>query len=141
MKIGVGLSRGKPVGLLVMLCIFATVLALVACARPVRLSRRGRRTLADLKEHHHDLKTQAPDSTDFLPLGVALFGTTVLTAYGFSDLAHTLRPLDTSMPTSDSGSGCGSSGGGDGGGGGDSGGGDSGGGSGCGGCGGGGGGD
>ena len=130
-KIGVGLQREKPVGFLVILCIFATALALAAFARPVRLTRRGKHTLADLKKHHGALEKQAtPDSPALLPLSVALFGTTVLSAYGYAGLEKTLRPLQTNQSGSDGGSGCGSTCGGDGGGG------DGGGG--CGGCGGGG---
>lgn len=125
-KIGVGISRDKPVGFLVILCIFVALVAFATCGRPVRLTRRGHRVLAGLKHRHKELDAPAPGQTELLPLGVALFGTSVLSAYGYAELEQTLRPLHASPTGGDNGGSCGSScGGGDGGGG-------------CGGCGGGG---
>jgi len=113
-KIGIGISRDKPVAWLIILCVLATVFALITCGRRVTHTRRGRRTFADIKKQHRDLKRRpAVFSTGTLPLGVALFGTTVLAAYGYAELDRSLRPLNTN---SADGGGCGSSCGGDGGG-------------------------
>lgn len=128
-KVAIGISRGKPVGFLVICCILAVIAACAICGRSVRLSRSGQRLLDRLKLRHQELVASAPGNSDLLPFDVALFGTRSLTAYGQGELEQTLRPHYTLLvlgsDNSSGGSSCGSScGGGDGGGG-------------CGGCGGG----
>ncbi len=126
-KIGVGLSRGKPVSFLVVSCIIATVVALIAFARRPHRSRRGDAVLKQLQERYRDykdLKLTYPTLTpQQVALGIGLFGMTALAGTAMADLEKTLRPPSSA----DGGSGgCGSSCGGGGCGGG-----------GCGGCGGG----
>lgn len=151
-KIFVGLSRGKPVSLLVLLCIGSAIILLFAFARRPWISRRGENWLESLRTQHDYLRSNATaNQSQDLALAVGLFGVMVLTNTSMADVARPLMPIDSSSSTTDTGwsiggdgwsssdssssssdSGSSSS---------DSGGGDSGGGSGCGGCGGGGGGD
>jgi uncharacterized protein (TIGR04222 family) len=134
-KVAVGLSRHKPVGFLVVLCLLTVVVASAGFLRRVHRSRRGDRTLKQLREKHAALhyaakaRPQALAGID-LPLALGLFGLGVLAGGPLDELRTALRPPAGS---SGCGGGCGSSGGGCGGGGG---GGCGGGGGGCGGCGG-----
>jgi uncharacterized membrane protein YgcG len=138
-KMAVGISRDKPVGLL-LICIFGLlVLGARFFVKPER-SRYGEIIFKDLTNRLQPLKT-ANSSDSELVLAVALFGATVLMAdMALADLYQMLTPIAAASSGSGSGSGSGSdagSGGSDGGGGSDAGGGGSdGGGGGCGGCGG-----
>jgi uncharacterized protein (TIGR04222 family) len=131
-----GLANNKPVFYLIMTCIFGTIIGIgVIRNLKLRLTRRGENLLVWQRAKHAPLK----DGSGDIALGVALFGTAVLTG---SSIAHLQAwyPRQTISSSGGCGSGCGTSSGcsgGDGGGGG--GGGDGGGGGGCGGCGGGGG--
>ena len=58
-KIAVGLSRGKPVGFLIFLCIVSLLVALVAFLRRPRRSRRGDGAVEMLKVVHGDLRNSA----------------------------------------------------------------------------------
>jgi uncharacterized protein (TIGR04222 family) len=129
MKVAVGIERGKPVGFLMVLCVFA-VLGTIAFAKArVDRSRAGDKVLERLQSEHAST-TRAPADND-LGLAVALIGTTALagTAYAAYHEARATTGGDSSSGCTSSGSSCSSS--------------DSGGGSscssGCGGCGGGGG--
>jgi uncharacterized protein (TIGR04222 family) len=156
-KVGVGLSRDKPVGMLVFLLLMAAIASVVVWSGGAfRLSRRGDAALAALRRTHKALRMSAGSegaarllTPGHLALAVGLYGTAALASSQFGPLRDFLQPalggtgwsgadvgygdIDTrnSYDSMDSGGG-GDSGGGDGGGG------DSGGG-GCGGCGGGGG--
>ena len=123
-KMAVGISRDKPVGLL-LICIFGLlVLGARFFVKPQR-SRYGEIIFKDLTNRLQFLKT-ANSSDSELVLGVALFGATVLMAdMALADLYQMLTP--TAAASSGSGGGSGGSGGSDG----DSDGGDS---VGCGGC-------
>jgi uncharacterized protein (TIGR04222 family) len=92
-KVVVGISRDKPVGYLVVLCVVASVLAwLLFRPRPGR-TPRGDRMLADLRAQNHGLRpAQAGASLDpgSLPLAVALFGLPVLAQSEFPLLEQAL---------------------------------------------------
>ncbi|MCA2707835.1 MAG: TIGR04222 domain-containing membrane protein [Microcystis sp. M015S2] len=121
-KMAVGISRDKPVGLL-LICIFGLlVLGAGFFVKPQRQrSRYGEIIFNDLTNRLQHLKT-ANSSDSELVLAVALFGATVLMAdMALADLYQMLTP--TAVASSGSGGGSGGSGG--------SGGGDS---VGCGGC-------
>jgi uncharacterized protein (TIGR04222 family) len=126
-KMAVGISRDKPVGLL-LICIFGLlVLGARFFVKPQR-SRYGEIIFNDLTNRLQPLKT-ANSSDSELVLAVALFGATVLMAdMALADLYQMLTPTAAASSGSDGGSG-GSDGSSDGGSGGGCGG--------CGGCGGG----
>jgi hypothetical protein len=136
-KMAVGISRDKPVGLL-LICIFGLlVLGAGFFVKPQRQrSRYGEIIFNDLTNRLQHLKT-ANSSDSELVLAVALFGATVLMAdMALADLYQMLTPI--AAASSGSGGGSGGSGGSDGGSGGCGGssGSDGGGSGGCGGCGG-----
>ncbi|MBD2621899.1 TIGR04222 domain-containing membrane protein [Microcystis flos-aquae FACHB-1344] len=136
-KMAVGISRDKPVGLL-LICIFGLlVLGARFFVKPQR-SRYGEIIFKDLRNRLQPLKT-ANSSDSELVLAVAFFGATVLMAdTALADLYQMLTPTAVASSGSDGGSGGssgsdgGSGGGSDGGSGGSDGGSDGG----CGGCGG-----
>ncbi|GCA91550.1 TIGR04222 domain-containing membrane protein [Microcystis aeruginosa] len=136
-KMAVGISRDKPVGLL-LICIFGLlVLGARFFVKPQR-SRYGEIIFNDLRNRLQHLKT-ANSSDSELVLAVAFFGATVLMAdTALADLYQMLTPTAVASSGSDGGSGGssgsdgGSGGGSDGGSGGSDGGSDGG----CGGCGG-----
>ncbi|MFM8924485.1 MAG: TIGR04222 domain-containing membrane protein, partial [Microcystis panniformis] len=130
-KMAVGISRDKPVGLL-LICIFGLlVLGARFFVKPER-SRYGEIIFKDLTNRLQPLKTANSSDSELL-LAVAFFGATVLMAdMALADLYQMLTPI---AAASSGGSGSGSGSGSDGGSGGSDGGSDGGGG-GCGGCGG-----
>lgn len=140
-KIVVGISRGKPVGFLVVLCIITAIIGLCFLGVSVFRTRCGDRVLAKLRTRHANLRqTRAINNSQAdsqLELAFALFSSEVLTDSSLTDLKQVLTPPVTSTSTSGGGdsSSWWSGGGGDGGSCGDGGGGGCGGG-GCGGCGG-----
>lgn len=131
-KIMIGVSRDRPVGFFVALCILFTIISLVAFARrPVR-SRYGDKVLEQLRAKHvgpRELGRNASSisAPEFASV-VGLFGFAALAGSGLEDLRQKLQPpSQVGGGWSGCGSGCGggsSCGGGGGGGG-------------CGGCGGG----
>ncbi|HEY0095764.1 MAG TPA: TIGR04222 domain-containing membrane protein [Archangium sp.] len=140
-KMAVGLSRGRPVGFLLLLLFFYGVLGLMVLGlgSAPRRTRKGDKALAKLRADHEALRTTAKAdgawgtmSSASVALAVALFGTGLLAASGMGGLRDYLVPPGSGGDVGFGGdSGGGDSGGGDGGGGC--------GGGGCGGCGGGGG--
>ncbi len=153
-KILVGISRGKPVGFLVVLCFITAIIGCCFFRVPVQQrSRYGDRILAKLRTQHANLRrAKASDNLEVEPqlaLAFALFGAVILKGSPLANLTRDLyAPLSSSYSKRSSRSGSGSTGiwwggsdgggdscGGDGGGGGCGGGGCGGGG--CGGCGGG----
>lgn len=146
-KIVVGISRGKPVGFLVVLCIITAIIGFCFLGVSVFRTRSGDRVLSKLRTRHANLRqTRAINNSQAdsqLELAFALFSSEVLTDSSLTDLKQVLTPPVSSTSTSGSGdsSSWWSGGGGDGGSCGDGGGGGCGGGGcgggGCGGCGGG----
>ncbi|WP_375769396.1 TIGR04222 domain-containing membrane protein [Archangium gephyra] len=147
LKLGMGISRGRPVGFLVVLLCIATVMGFWLLGGAPRRTRKGDKALAKLRADNEALRTTAKAdgawgtmSSGSVAMAVALFGTGLLAASGMGDLRDYLMPPGSGGGGVDTDFG-GDSGGSDSGGG-DSGGGDGGsscGGGGCGGCGGGGG--
>ncbi|WP_231936405.1 TIGR04222 domain-containing membrane protein [Fischerella sp. NIES-3754] len=99
-KIFVGLSRGKPVGFLIGMCIVTAILAFFLLPKPHR-TRFGDRTL------NYYRSSYSPTSSD-IAFGVALFGSAVLVG-SLADLKQALVPPTTSSGdvTSGVGSSCG----------------------------------
>jgi uncharacterized protein (TIGR04222 family) len=131
-KIGVGVSRGKPVGFLVLLCIATAVVSLFFLAVPIVRTRLGDRVLERLKREYAMLQVTAKTrantlDSEQLVLALGLFGVGILAGGPLASVRAAMIPRGSSGCGSSCGGGCG---GGDGGGGGGCGGG-------CGGCGGG----
>jgi uncharacterized protein (TIGR04222 family) len=134
-KIFVGISRDRPVGFLVFLCLVSGVIALFGFARRPLRSRKGDAVFARLRESHMGARrlgrnVAALPTAEFAAV-VGLFGMTALAGTELDDLRRSLQPPANGI--SGCGSSCGGGGGGCGGGGCGGGGG-----GGCGGCGGGG---
>jgi uncharacterized protein (TIGR04222 family) len=128
-KIIVGLSRGKPVGFLVTMCIVLLIIGLCFGSVPTYRSRYGDRVIKSIRSRMSQKGSTLNDPLDpELPLIFAVMGMTVLPDAMFGDLKRSLKP----QSSGNGGGSYGDSGGGD------SGSGDSGGGCGGGGCGGGG---
>lgn len=123
-KIFVGISRGRPVGFLVMICMVLFVIAIIFWKMPVNRSRYGDRVLQSLQKVVR-LTFVGPTNPQLM-LSFALLGASVLPNRIFADLK---QAFSYGSGSSGSGGGGGSS---DGGGGGSG----DGGGGGCGGCGG-----
>jgi uncharacterized protein (TIGR04222 family) len=108
-KLMVGEARHRPVGILTSLLILTLILAAVRWLTVDRRTAAAVRAIADAQLRHSRLKI-AP-TADEAALGVALFGTMVLSGSAYGDF-HRLRTT-----TGDSGSGGGDGSGSDGGGG------------------------
>lgn len=115
-KFQVGVARDKPVGFLTALLIVTVVFAMFRFVGLDRLTRGGRRVLANARGTSERLK-RAPTNNE-AALGVALFGTAILAGSDWAPL-HRMRAGDGgSSSSSDSGSsdsgsgGCGGGGGG-----------------------------
>ncbi|HYG73616.1 MAG TPA: TIGR04222 domain-containing membrane protein [Planctomycetota bacterium] len=129
-KIMVGLSRGKPVSNLVVLCIFTVIAALVFLLTSPKLSYDVVRYIKVLKARNAALKSSAATApAQLAPMDVALaaglFGGSIFMIGPYREVRESFHPPSSSSSCSGSGSSCssGSSCGGGGGGGG-----------GCGGC-------
>ncbi len=66
-KIGIGIERHRPVGILVAGSIAVTILTLVAFARPVFRTRQGQEYLAKLNHQYESLHQAARRAPDALP--------------------------------------------------------------------------
>jgi len=116
-KIYIGVMRGKPITLLVMLSIAATLVAVFGFGRRPHRTRRGDALFAQMKQKHAGLETSAhlssPDlAAAALPLAIGLFGLGILADTGHSELRKRLGPevaVDSSCGSS-CGSGCGGGG-------------------------------
>lgn len=124
MKLMVGLSRGRPVGFLVVLLFLGAVLGLWVLGSEPRRTRRGDKAWAKLREDNAALRTTASAdgawgtmSSASVALSVALFGMGLLAASGMVDLRDYLVPPGSGGGSVDGGGGGDSGGGGDGGGG------------------------
>lgn len=120
-KILVGISRGKPVGFLLMMCIVMSVIGLCFWLLPLHRSRYGDQVLHDIISRVRPTVVSHTDPD--LPLAFALLGLATLPNDMFADLKKVFTPV--SSGGDGGGGGCGGGGGSGGGGGG------------CGGCGGG----
>jgi len=82
-KIFVGLGRGRPVGILFVLCVLLAIwIASRLLRSPVRTSA-GDQALAAMRTEHARTRRAAP--SDELSLAVALMGTTALTGTAFAE--------------------------------------------------------
>lgn len=114
-KLGVGLSRGRPVGLLVLGELFALLLFKWALSGLSRTAS-GDRVVAELRDREVALEaTLRSDPTHMKPrdvaLAVALFGVGAMTAPAFADLNVVLQPPAGSSGSCSSGCGSGCGGG------------------------------
>jgi uncharacterized protein (TIGR04222 family) len=95
-KLGVGISRGRPVGFLLFFVLVGSLGLWVFLRRPHR-SQRGDATLVALKDEHQPLRTavssegalEAVGSRD-VALAVGLFGASVLSMSGYQPLRQYL---------------------------------------------------
>lgn len=76
-KTVVGISRGKPIGFLVMMCIVISVIGLGFWLIPVHRSRYGDRVLRDLRNSMRPIDVVSQTDPQ-LSLAFALFGTAIL---------------------------------------------------------------
>ena len=111
-KIIVGISRHKPVGFLIILCVMTAIMGLFFLVVPVKRSRYGDTVLANLKVKHRMLQNTQNNSQ--LALAFALFGSRVLSQNGLQNLRKVFNPPSNSGNSSSSGcsssdSGCGGS--------------------------------
>jgi uncharacterized protein (TIGR04222 family) len=111
-KVGLGISRGKSVAILVCLCIVTTA-ACALFAWPSKRSRWGSRMLATLQDQNRRARsrsaTKSPTDHE-LPLGVALFGATALIGTELAYLRQHLEKPPQATIHSGAGSGCGAGG-------------------------------
>jgi uncharacterized protein (TIGR04222 family) len=120
-RIGVGVLRDKPVGILVMLCVLAATVAARQFCAPRPRTARGEAVLARLRERHAQLPQELAAGSPVVPhaasLAVALFGVGVLSSTALAQLAPALAPSATAGGGQGTGGGDGCGGGGCGGGG------------------------
>ncbi len=96
-KIGVGISRDRPVAFLFIGCGVVLGISLILALRRVVLSRRGADLLTRLREKHAALQTSARKAPATLAgrdltLAVGLFGAGVLAGGSFAGLHRAMRP-------------------------------------------------
>ena len=95
-KVAVGISRDRPVSILVFGCVFTTFLAVYLFARPPRRTAAGDAALKRLRDRNSALQFgRSQRSLDAITLGVALFGLDVLASTALEPLYRTLRPVQT----------------------------------------------
>ncbi len=109
-KILVGISRGKPVGFLIMMCFVVAVIGLGFWLTPIHRSRYGDRVLQDLRTR---VRSTVVSHTDpHLPLAFALLGMAILPNDMFADFKKVLTPVPSSGDGGGDGNGgCGGGGG------------------------------
>lgn len=96
-KIAIGISRGRPVGFLVLLCMLTAVIAICFAATPVYRTRAGDRLVKRARGENsalHSAVLNAPQRlahSDFA-LALALFGPAVLASGPLASLRDTLWP-------------------------------------------------
>ncbi|XWK87844.1 MAG: TIGR04222 domain-containing membrane protein [Phormidium sp.] len=113
-KIFVGISRGKPVSFLIVMCFIIAIIGIIFWVTPIDRSRYGDRILQELRNRIHSTNLSHTDPQ--LPLAFALLGIAILpNDMIFADLKQVFTPVSSSSSSSD-GSGCGGDGGGGGGG-------------------------
>jgi uncharacterized protein (TIGR04222 family) len=113
MKISVGTSRHRPVGVLIVFCFFTVVAIFLMLALTPRRTVAGDRVLRALRSRHAALRSTAishPNSlaAGDLALAMGLFGVVVLQTGGLGDLRAAIGP--PAAGGSCGGGGCGSGG-------------------------------
>jgi uncharacterized protein (TIGR04222 family) len=113
-KIFVGLSRGRPVGILVMFCIASVIGAFAVFGRRPLRSRSGDEALASIRRDNSALRSaaRAPDrlASSDVCLAAGLFGLSAIAVGGLADLNSALRPVVRHSSGGGCGSGCGGGG-------------------------------
>jgi uncharacterized protein (TIGR04222 family) len=115
-KIFVGISRGRPVGFLVIFCVASVIAAFALFGRRPLRSRSGDEALASIRRDNSALRSAAksPDrlASSDVCLAAALFGLGTLAVGGLADLNSALRPVvaHNSGWLGSCGSGCGGGG-------------------------------
>ncbi|NJP10149.1 MAG: TIGR04222 domain-containing membrane protein [Leptolyngbyaceae cyanobacterium RU_5_1] len=108
-KIFVGVSRGKPVGYLVVLCFLTAIVGVLFAVIAAHRSRYGDRVLETIRSRtrlHHSRQYHELDPQ--LPLAFALFGTTILADGILIDLKQVFTPPSSGGGGGgDGGGGCG----------------------------------
>ncbi|MFN9989816.1 MAG: TIGR04222 domain-containing membrane protein, partial [Cyanobacteriota bacterium] len=104
-KIGVGISRGRPVGFLVMMCLVLSVAGLCFLFVPVHRSRYGDQVLQEIRSRIPSAPVRHADPQ--LPLAFALLGAAILPTDTFADLKQMFTPVSSG---GDGGGGCGGGG-------------------------------
>jgi uncharacterized membrane protein YgcG len=99
LKLGVGLWRDRPVGFLLMVLLFASMIGYGMLGSQPRRTRKGDKALAKLRADNAALRTTAKAdgawgtmSSGSVAMAVALFGTGLLAASGMGDLRTYLMP-------------------------------------------------
>lgn len=113
-KIIIGISRDKPVGVLFVLSLVSLGVALAFAVRPHR-TRRGDAILKRLKEQHSELENlartgEASPVLLALPLAVGLFGPSVLNDTPLADMEKKLQCNTGGVAGGGCGGGCGGGG-------------------------------
>jgi amino acid transporter len=115
-KVVVGYFRDRPIGFLIAMIVGIMVVAAWAMGI-ARLTRAGKRKLAELQQQHDALRSPREETTtlsgETVAMTAALFGAAALIHYdGLSELGNELNNLrDRVGWTGSDGSGCGSDGG------------------------------
>ncbi len=91
-KIAVGLSRGRPVGILAALVIFTPLIALGLAANAPARSRLGDAVLAVLRRRNDGLRSADGTTPADVGLSVALFSTAVLSSTALAQVFLALQP-------------------------------------------------
>jgi uncharacterized protein (TIGR04222 family) len=109
-KISVGLSRGRPVAILVFLCTLTTGLMVILAFKRVRRTRAGDRMMSRLRSQNSALRVTVGVAPHRVPqedmaLAIALFGPRILVSGDLLGVRQTLWPVNSL-----SGGGCGSGG-------------------------------
>ncbi|NBV22833.1 MAG: TIGR04222 domain-containing membrane protein, partial [Proteobacteria bacterium] len=115
-KIAVGLSRGKPVGILTFLCVFSFIVALIAFLRRPRRSKRGDHAVEMLQVIHGSLRNSAHSASAsptgvLMPLALGVFGLELLEGTTYAHMQKRLAPPGGNSSSGCSSSGCGGGGG------------------------------
>lgn len=92
-KIGVGISRGRPVGFLVMMCLVLSVVGLCFLLVPVHRSRYGDQVLQEIRSRIPSTPVRHADPQ--LPLAFALMGAAILPTDTFADLKQIFTPVSS----------------------------------------------
>lgn len=93
-KIVVGISRGKPVSFLIVMCFIIAIIGLCFWKIPVERSRYGDRIFQDLHTRIH--LTIVSHTDPQLPLAFALLGIAILPNEMFADLKQVFTPVSSS---------------------------------------------